>query len=226
MKRVVISDLHLTNSFDQGLYDLLLEITKDYDEIIINGDFWDGYLISFDGFLRSKWSGLFPYLKEKAVYTYGNHDPEIWQDERSMTFCKSVGDSYQVELPNKIRLRIQHGHRLHQYRGMTVEKHLLLRAIGIIPYILVNKYEKILSDMFGWEKFKYIWWEDRASDNSKLKEVSQKLLGKDEILVAGHIHLPIFTPEKGYINTGAITHGLASYLEVDGEDMRMIYKKY
>ncbi len=75
MKTIIFSDAHLTNRFDEPTYRFLENMILSADKIIINGDFWDGEVVSFNQFINSKWQKLFPLLLErKAVYIYGNHD--------------------------------------------------------------------------------------------------------------------------------------------------------
>ena len=64
MKILVFSDTHLSSTFEEKKFNLLKEIISRADRVIINGDFWEGYLISFKEFLDSRWKELFPLLKK------------------------------------------------------------------------------------------------------------------------------------------------------------------
>jgi predicted MPP superfamily phosphohydrolase len=87
MQTLIFSDTHLTKGFNRKKYEFLREIIEPVDRVIINGDFWDGYLTSFDKFVNSEWQKLFPLLKEKqTIYLYGNHDKTKWCDSRVNLF--------------------------------------------------------------------------------------------------------------------------------------------
>jgi predicted phosphodiesterase len=43
MKTIIFSDTHLTDQFDPELYKALENMIQEADQVIINGDFWDGY---------------------------------------------------------------------------------------------------------------------------------------------------------------------------------------
>ncbi|KUK82735.1 MAG: Metallo-dependent phosphatase, partial [Microgenomates bacterium 39_6] len=75
MKTLIFSDTHLTDRLDPKKMAFLKKIINKADQVIINGDFWDGAFISFDQFLSSPWQELFSLLKKKqTIYIYGNHD--------------------------------------------------------------------------------------------------------------------------------------------------------
>jgi len=55
MKTLIFADTHLTEKFDVKLFDYIAPLALKADQIIINGDFWDSYLTSFDQFMSSSW---------------------------------------------------------------------------------------------------------------------------------------------------------------------------
>ncbi|KKP50689.1 MAG: hypothetical protein UR42_C0024G0015, partial [Candidatus Roizmanbacteria bacterium GW2011_GWA2_33_33] len=50
MNILVFSDTHLYLPFDGKKFNFLKKIISDSDQVIINGDFFDDYMISFDEF--------------------------------------------------------------------------------------------------------------------------------------------------------------------------------
>src|SRR3990167_5228492 len=87
MKVLVFSDSHLDHNFEPKKLSYLKKLVRSVDQVIINGDFWEGYSITFDQFLSSKWNELFPLLKaKKAVYIFGNHDKKVLADKRMRLF--------------------------------------------------------------------------------------------------------------------------------------------
>lgn len=67
MKTIVFSDTHLINKFEENKFQFLSALIASADSIIINGVFWDAYMVSFDAFIKSRWKDLFPLLKEKKT---------------------------------------------------------------------------------------------------------------------------------------------------------------
>ena len=43
MKTLIISDTHLYHVFDKRKFFLLKKLFSSVDQVILNGDFWDGY---------------------------------------------------------------------------------------------------------------------------------------------------------------------------------------
>ena len=112
MRTLIISDTHLTHRFDERKYYFLEKLISSYDHVILNGDFWDGYTTTFDKFVNSKWSGLFPLLKAKnAIYLFGNHDQERYTDERVNLFSVEQKKSHTIEIGIDT-YHIEHGHVL------------------------------------------------------------------------------------------------------------------
>lgn len=96
MKTLVISDTHLDLPFDEKKYALLERIISDADRVIINGDFWEGFPLTFDKFYSSSWNKLFPLLKsKKTIYIFRNHDAREYTDTSKLrTFSEIQTDRY------------------------------------------------------------------------------------------------------------------------------------
>lgn len=76
MRTLIFSDTHLGKKFSKRECNYLIDLFSKFDQIMINGDFWDEKKISFDAFMTSPSGLLFPTLKaKKAIYIHGNHDP-------------------------------------------------------------------------------------------------------------------------------------------------------
>src|SRR3990170_7877882 len=102
MKILVFSDSHLTDKFEEKKFDFLKKIIRQSDLVIINGDFWDGYLTTFSRFISSDWNKLFPLLKsKKTIYIYGNHDRESYIDRNAKLFSDLQTHSYRLKLNGK-----------------------------------------------------------------------------------------------------------------------------
>src|SRR4051812_43742823 len=95
---LVISDTHLGQVFQPAKFALLVRLINQADQVIINGDFWERYLCSWDEFISSPWRQLFPLLRDKkAVYLFGNHDLEELSDYRREKFSTVQAQSYELE---------------------------------------------------------------------------------------------------------------------------------
>lgn len=210
MKTLIISDTHLTKRFNQKKFAKLSELINSVDQVIVNGDLWDEDFMTFNDFINSKWSQLFPLLKsKKAIYIFGNHDEEEFTDERVSLFSDTQTYVNRLDLKDGKILYITHGHQqvgkfnfIHKF----VDRYRLLSRLTSYPInflILIFKerylrlYQKMNDEMTAW---------------------AQANLKPNEILVCGHSHLNQFTPEKQFIDLGHSSLGFFEYLIVtDGE---------
>lgn len=204
MKVLVFSDTHLTNNFEEKKYIFLERLIKNADQVIINGDFWDGHLISLEQFLLSPWSKLFPLLKSKnTVYIYGNHDREAFSSNKIALFSTLQKKQYILKSGLSTFI-IEHGNRLLPsfdeqlpfpewfFHGSTIVytaiEHFLTKTFRISPRF--------------WGK----WL------NNKLR---QTISESKNYYVFGHTHFAEFDLKHKFINTGFIQHGLAQYLMIE-----------
>lgn len=218
MKTIIFSDTHLTDKFDPRKFVFLENILKDADQIIINGDLWEYFAISFEQFLNSKWaSTLFPILKSKeTIYIPGNHDPSDLLDDRTTLFSSKVTGEHRMQLDGD-ELVVRHGDDL--FPSLDVKMPLLKNHF---TKQLVMLYPRIMTKLLGFNAYYPMsLWDIKASRTWALKNMR-----KDEILVLAHTHLPEFSPEKKLINTGFIMSGFASYLEINDNDIKLIKTKY
>lgn len=210
MKLLIFSDTHLTNHFEPKEFTLLKRIISQADKVVINGDFWDGYYISFEQFLSSKWRELFPLLKERhTVYVVGNHDKMSLINEKALVFCDEYCESKKLIWGNT-KLHIEHGNRF---------------SLGIVeryPWILNNltrlgnKVKKfILMRLFKENTFKLS--SKAKTTNRKILQWTKQNLPEDELFIAGHSHLPSDNFKQGSINVGQIDEGVASYLTIEAD---------
>ena len=64
MSIVIFSDTHLYK-FDPKKYNFLKKIISKAEKVIINGDFCEGFLMTFTEFVNSPWNKLFTSLRKK-----------------------------------------------------------------------------------------------------------------------------------------------------------------
>ena len=205
MKTVILSDTHLTNKFDERKFKVLKNIISDSDKVILNGDFWDGFFVSFDNFLNSKWSQLFPLLKSKnTVYVYGNHDEPQMMDRRINDFSSKRVKSTILDTEDK-QLVITHGHYL--------SRNIKSNPVSIVGDMCAN----VIGPNF-YRVSTYV--------NIRMKNFAKQLLNENRILVSGHSHLFEFKPEESFINLGVINHGWAQYVIVEDGKITSVNEKY
>ncbi len=219
MRTVILSDTHLRDKFEPAKFNFLFKLLSSVDQIIINGDFFDGHLITFDDFVKSKWSNLFPLMKQKnTIYIYGNHDIQKMSDDRVNLFSMKHVHEYRLPVGDKM-LTIMHGHQIVLFGTdppfYPVTGWWKVFALGY--EFLEEIYVRIFGKYFSWQYSIF---------NNVMKKWAIANLQENEILVTGHIHSAEFNPNKQFINTGITRHGLAQYLLIDDGKMRLVHERY
>lgn len=196
MDRLIISDIHLGRKFDKNKYEYLRGLFNSYEEIILNGDFWDHYSTDFNSFVKSKWNKLFPIMKNKTVYIYGNHDKKKWSDKRVNLFSK---EQYYIYEPiiNDIKYIIRHGHNVDKFRQF--ERYSFILFMRTTRLVDLSLWIDNLISMFKINRY------------SKIKEFA-KDLNEGEFLITGHKHIPIIDLENNYAVSGDVLFGRSKYL--------------
>jgi len=218
MKTLVFSDSHLTHRFSQRTFNYLVELFNEVDRIIINGDLWDGYLTRFDRFYNSKWNNLFPLLKKKkAIYIYGNHDRAEYSDTRVHEFSDIQVNQFELSLPG-ITFHIQHGHFIcptwemrfpfipWRWLGINYGSHGLQKLLYAYLHLPPQRLSRVM--------------------NRKMRLFAKKYLRNDTVLVCGHTHTQEKSKDGRFINTGLMTHGLAQYMIIEGNEWHLVNERY
>lgn len=214
MKTVVFSDTHLSDLFDAKKCEFLKHLINNADRVIINGDFWDGHIITFDTFVKSPWSQLFPLLKsKKTVYVHGNHDRKEFCDSRVNLFSVEQHSSYRLNDSSSL-FSFEHGN----HTLPSIDERLPLpesffsagtKAYTFIEGIITRRIRK--STRF-WGKLL----------NNRLK----KSKNNGNFRVFGHTHFAEFDPVHKFAVTGFIQHGLAQYLLIENGAIRPVEEHY
>jgi len=204
MKVLVFSDTHLTNSFEEKKYVFLEGLIQQVDQVIVNGDFWDGHLISLDQFLSSPWNKLFPLLKSKnTVYIYGNHDREEFSNNKIALFS-TLQTKKHILKSNDTTFIIEHGNRLLPSFDERLPFPEWFFHGSTIVYTAIERFltKKLKTSTRFWGKCL----------NNKLK---QTIIESKNYYVFGHTHFAEFDSKHKFIDTGFIQHGLAQYLIIE-----------
>lgn len=211
MKYLVFSDTHFTERFDQRQFDCLINAISNVDKVIINGDFWDGYMTTFDKFLASEWNKLFPILRSKdSIYLHGNHDKKVLADERVSLFSAEQGDEFEFAL-GKQKVFIQHGNKL----APTLE--------DMHPKLFNNKLTYYLGDRFT----KYGVFFGKRNFLKLYSILNRKMIKKwsfmkpHNILITGHSHYQETNPDQGYYNSGMTCRYFVEYTVIDTASQRI-----
>lgn len=217
-KYLIFSDTHLTDQFDEKKFVFLKKIISSADQVIINGDFWDGYQISFDKFINSDWKKLFPLLKKKkTIYIYGNHDQKNFCDKRTMMFSVQQTERYILKT-KKYHFVIEHGNKIYPFYDETTK----IKTPFLIK-ILFKILEKTLIKTSGSFFFRFPLG---IRLNKTMIKRFKKIYNHGEILICGHTHSAEFDLKKHLINTGFILHGLGHYLIIENEEPKLKKEKY
>jgi len=212
MKTLVFSDTHFTKYFDKARYDFLVKTINDSDKVIINGDFWDSIVCSFDEFVASRWSGLFSLLKSKnAIYIYGNHDPESKCDNRVNLFSTKQSHSLRINL-DEIELIIEHGDRI--IGDFNTQYPWVKHRLDFIYKIFFNSYtsdNRLLKNIAN----KIMIWDKKIAQKEMLNIISAKNNNPSEISVFSHTHIQLDNKKNGFITIGAISIHKYEYAVID-----------
>jgi predicted phosphodiesterase len=217
MTTLVFSDSHITAKFDPAKYSYLQKIIAPADLVIINGDFWDGYITDFTALLNSQWSTLFKLLQSKETYyVCGNHDAIALSDERTGQFAKSCTADLKLNIDGQ-NYHFEHGHRI----APTLDLRL--------PWLIQRKWiaataanlEHAATRVFGQRYFIV-----NSPRNTDMKKWQNTNLPTDQIMVCGHSHWPEFNELVRYFNSGYIRHHYAHHLLITNGQRRLIHGRY
>lgn len=229
MKILVFSDTHLTHKFDQKKYQYLHSIIAQADRVIINGDFWDSWFTTFDKFVNSKWSQLFPLLKEKnTVYIFGNHDEKEDVDQRINLFCNDFGDEYIIRIGNQT-VALTHGYNMLANRRGYIEskyRELLVKHDTLLLVIVLRHLMNFLERMGYKLNPNLLRKSSFAKKSNQLMKKNRLESNKDGWLIGADTHLSEIDHQQKYANSGSILYGYASYLLIEDGELNLIEERF
>lgn len=212
MKTLIFSDTHLTHYFNEDLFDYIAKLVKNADQVIINGDFWDAYLTTFDQFYSSEWKKLFPLLKKKkTVYVTGNHDKPEFMDERVYLFCDVQTLSYNFESNGK-SFCIQHGHLISpaaDVRWLYKNPNFVRLFYRVLVYI------KQKSSLFSY-LINTVYQEKKDKEQlAEFIEYAQKYTKKKLYFIFGHCHIKHSDEKNKIFTAGFLEDAQYSYINIE-----------
>jgi predicted phosphodiesterase len=221
MKILIFSDTHLTHKFEPDLYDYISKVVKSADQVIINGDFWDAYLTTFDQFINSEWKKLFKLLKKKkAIYIFGNHDKEEFMDDRFNLFSVEQALQYTFKSKNKT-IHVEHGHLI----APAYDSHFIwsnpkfIRGIYSSVLYYRNKYDFIDNIFhFIFEK------KGNLFQLLVLRQYSVKHYEKNTYYVFGHCHTKFLDKKFNFLSCSFTKQAKLSYCLVENGRVKLEQK--
>lgn len=211
MNILVFSDTHLYLPFDEKKFNFLKKIISDADQVIINGDFFDDYMISFEDFINSPWKQLFPLLKnKKAVYIFGNHDQQKFSDSRLNLFSDFQVSNYLLATSH-YSLLFTHGHQFRKTADLSIKK--LFKPFVSFVVRFAHGFRQLMINIFGRNFLLFRF----AYRNKATKEKAIKTIKDNEFIIVGHNHWGEVDEKKHFACCGSILYGFAQYLTIDSE---------
>lgn len=173
MKKLIVSDVHLGAPYSTRKEKLKELLQKDFDEVIINGDFYEllGFK-SLDQIKKDNIDVMQIIADKKFIFVSGNHDLSVGLNE------------YTFNLPNGKKVIITHGH---QFDG-TEDKGFWTKVNMIFYYI------------FKYEPRRYL--RKLKSYASLYAKAENFYMGKCDILIMGHTHQPYVDTDSFVYNSG------------------------
>lgn len=221
MRLLVFSDTHLNDTFEEKKYRLLESNIKSSDRVIINGDFWEGFIFSFDQFINSPWKGLFPHLvAKKTVYLFGNHDRKEYSDKRARLFSVKQSQQYKINSEDN-ELIFEHGNRLLPF----FDEYIKFKQLNHIKPLFMKAYNAFNRPLTRNYKDKFINLVYRPQNKIIINKLKKELI-KNQIMITGHTHAYGIDLKNQYINTGFIRHGWAQYLIIENGKFKMMNEWY
>ena len=214
MQILVFSDTHLYLPFDERKFNFLKKIISNSDQVIINGDFFDDYMISFEDFINSPWKQLFPLLKsKKAIYIFGNHDQQKFTDKRLNLFSNIQTSNYSLATSH-YSLIFTHGHQFRKTADLSIKDIKNIMPIISLIMNVAHSFRQIMTNIFG-KKFLKLRF---AYRNIATKQEAIKTIKDNEFIIIGHNHWAEVDEQKHFSCCGAILYGFAQYLIIDSDN--------
>lgn len=219
MKILVISDTHLTPKFEERKFRAISSIIGDHDKVIINGDFWDGYICKFNDFYKSSWKALFPILKNKeTAYIFGNHDEKKFNDILKLNSFAAVSGHNLTLNYESYKYYFEHGHR---FIPLGDEKANINSKTFKAGLYFFNNIEKMLIKSSGdlYQKFTIKY-------NTIIKNRSANLRKNFDFLFCGHTHAQEIDTKSSFVNSGVFKFGLGQYVTIYKNEIKPFTVRY
>lgn len=210
---LVLSDLHLTKRFEKGKEAFLVNLIKKYDNVILNGDFYEAMLYTKDQLEKAGYNRLFKLLKSKnTYYLWGNHDPAQYAKDTAKAVSKKQSDYINLTVGG-FKYHIEHGHLLCRHEKKPNPLKFKIKYYLFHP---VQKYLPVSTFTVG------SLWNRKVLRNRHL----HSHVNQDAILVCGHTHVKVFDLKKKYVDLGRTQFGSGNYAIIDNLGIKLVGFNY
>jgi len=214
VKRLIISDTHIGSRFCRKEELLELLKSRDYDQLILNGDIIEFLKVPTFTPLALEIIEAIDYNKD-IIYVVGNHDVALANLIGQNLYGVEFVEDYCFEEHGRI-FRVEHGDKYET--GLVHRKHTM-KFISLIQDFLERTFSIDLTS----------WLTNLKIKKRKLKKLWDIIdMNNDiDVLIMGHLHIPevvIWIDEdekiKTYVNSGDwVQH--ATYIEVNDGVVRL-----
>lgn len=227
MSYLIISDLHLKPNDSYKKIDYLKKLFLKFKNIIIVGDFFEGYNWSFKDIIKNIYfKDLIKIISQKnCVYLIGNHDSCVLKELNIVKkYFKEFDFSYELKIKNQ-KFLFLHSHKIFPSIDEIFKLYYLPKKITSILLNSIGYYKDHRLRALKYLKLKKIFIE---KDTKQLLEIIDKYYFKRNFwVITGHTHNPIILKDKKYANCGFVDYGFASYLTINNQGgLRLHIEKY
>ena len=223
MNILVFSDTHFGRKLQPKRLRELLTLIEAADKVIINGDFWDGYLVQFEDFLNSGWQALFEPLKRKeAIYVVGNHDRFAEFSSGWQKFATQLTKRYDFTLGGR-EFCCMHGQTIFPALDFRL-KIGMPRSWSWWLWRQVTIVSGIISDIGVW-LFGQRFFVLTRGQHRIMKRWRQKNLSALQTLLVGHSHYAEADTDNLFYNTGVFSHGLTQHVWISEDGVKLVRQR-
>lgn len=210
MKYTIFADTHLSATVDEHVLGWLKYVIDRATRVIINGDFWDKHVGSFDDFIHSGWSELFLMLHAKqTIYIVGNHDEIAIKSNGWQQFAVDCRYAYEFKSGPETFI-VEHGHR---FSNAFDKRHPTM----------ISKFGRWFDQIDSLEEseglrsviYKSYMSNEKLERQTELQQYAKRHLQKNSWRVFAHTHLRCYDPVNRYLNPGNFGKGKARWLEIE-----------
>jgi len=225
MNYLIVSDTHLRKEFDRKKFLFLKKLFEKYQNIIIVGDFYEGYSLTFKDLLKGPWKKILDILKKKnSIYLYGNHD---YYNKKNELLIKKIFKIYQEDFSINIGKKtfyFHHGFKFLKTIDIKFKFYLLPKFITDFMINKINYYQKHKIRAIQYKKNlnKIFLEKDTLKSIKKIKEIFSK---RNFWVIFGHTHNRMIDYKEKIANAGFIDYGYASFLTISKTGKIKLHQK-
>lgn len=220
MKVLIFSDTHLSSEPNPNKLNALKNIIRQCDQVIINGDFWDGYITSWNTFMDSEWKELFPLLKSKhCIYITGNHDAKTFIGNNYKLFAEKITAKCEIKSSTN-RYIVEHGDRINPFLDSKFSNFLIRKKRLIAQWYKISKF---FYNVFDEKIFRYFF---RFINDSFINYIKKQKPDSNTYYIFSHTHIQENRPDLHFFNPGRIRHKILQYLVIENGEVKIFDERF